>query len=216
MNNMVFDLQPHIVVNDRNGLPGHFSTFEQRIPANPDGRAWETCMTTNETWGHHAADDWWKTPKDVVHQLVNCARDGGNYLLNVGPRSDGSVPEGAADTLTAVGGWLARNGESIYGAERCAVRRSGFASFTKKGCVLFVHVRHWPGDTFAIAGLQCRVQAARLLASGESIAFEQNGSRVRFHGLPPKAPDAPLTTLAVDCAEEPQQIVRGTGQVLGN
>jgi alpha-L-fucosidase len=209
MNEMAVALQPRIVVNDRNGLSGDFSTFEQHIPADTDGRAWETCTTTNQSWGFHAVDDWWKAPKELVHQLVTCARDGGNYLLNIGPRSDGSVPEPAVDALSAVGDWLARNGDSIYGAERCHVRYSTCASFTQKGRTLFVHVRHWPGETLVISGLQCRVSAAHLLACGERVAFEQDGCTVRFCGLPPDAPDSPITTLAVECAEPPQQIVRG-------
>ena len=219
MNDMAFALQPRIVLNDRNGLPGDFATFERHLPpvgraealphdlraaALPhDGRAWETCTSTNESWGYQTSDDWWKAPKELVSQLVTCARDGGNYLLNVGPRGDGSVPEPARDALAAVGDWLARNGESIYGAQPCPMRQSGGAIFTQNGRTLFVHVRHWPGDTVAIAGLQCRVAAARLLATGEPVTFDQERARVRFLNLPPTAPDAPITTLAVDCVEEP-------------
>ena len=92
MNEMVFELQPDIIVNNRNGLPGDFATPEQRILAEAD-RAWESCMTMNDSWGYQKADDDWKTPKTIVRNLVTCARDGGNYLLNIGPRGDGSIPE---------------------------------------------------------------------------------------------------------------------------
>ncbi|HEY2859710.1 MAG TPA: alpha-L-fucosidase, partial [Terracidiphilus sp.] len=93
MNEMVFELQPEIVVNNRNGLPGDFTTPEQHIQAADIGRAWETCMTLNDSWGYQRADDNWKSPKTVVRNLISCARDGGNYLLNIGPRGDGSIPE---------------------------------------------------------------------------------------------------------------------------
>lgn len=204
MNRTALALQPDLLVNDRNGLPGDFATFEQRVPANPPA-AWETCMTTNQTWGYHAHDDWWKTPREIVGHLVRCARDEGNYLLNAGPRGDGSVPDVAARTLAAVGEWLSRNGESIYGSTRCDVRHSTCATFTQKGSTLFVHVRHWPGDTLVIAGLRCRVRSARLLATGEPVAFEQDGRRLRLTGLPARPPDSPLTTLAVDCLVAPRQ-----------
>ena len=93
MNKMVFELQPDIIVNNRNKLPGDFATPEQRIVAETGGRAWESCMTLNDSWGYQAADDNWKSPKTVIRNLITCARDGGNYLLNIGPKPDGSIPE---------------------------------------------------------------------------------------------------------------------------
>jgi alpha-L-fucosidase len=93
MNKMVFQLQPDIIVNNRNGLPGDFTTPEQHIEAAKAGRAWETCMTMNESWGYQKADNDWKTPETIVSNLATCAHDTGNYLLNIGPNADGSVPE---------------------------------------------------------------------------------------------------------------------------
>src|SRR5580693_5852152 len=76
MNDMVFKLQPDIIVNNRNQLDGDFATPEQRIQA--EKRAWETCMTMNGSWGYQRADDDWKSPKTVVRNLITCARDSGN------------------------------------------------------------------------------------------------------------------------------------------
>ncbi len=78
MNKMVFDLQPDIIVNNRNALPGDFSTPEQKIVADQPGRAWESCMTLNESWGYHHADDAWKTPKTIVRNrpCASCKRSG--------------------------------------------------------------------------------------------------------------------------------------------
>src|ERR1035441_9249287 len=89
MNDMVFQLQPAIIVNNRNKLDGDFATPEQRIVA--EKRAWESCMTMNDSWGYQKADDDWKTPKTIVKNLIACARDTGNYLLNIGPKPDGSI-----------------------------------------------------------------------------------------------------------------------------
>src|SRR6266436_392381 len=87
MNQMVFELQPDIIVNNRNGLPGDFSTPEQRIEAAKSG-AWESCMTLNDSWGFHKADDNWKSAKTIVKNVVECSKDAGNYLLNIGPKGD--------------------------------------------------------------------------------------------------------------------------------
>src|SRR2546423_7017568 len=83
MNQMVFELQPEIIVNNRNGLEGDFSTLEQEISAAEKGRAWETCMTMNDSWGYNRGDDAWKSAKAIASNLINCAGGGGNYLLNI-------------------------------------------------------------------------------------------------------------------------------------
>jgi alpha-L-fucosidase len=113
------------------------------------------------------------------------------------------VPLPEADALRAVGDWLVRNGASIYGSCGSPVHHPACALFTRKGRTLFVHVRHWSGGTFAVAGLRCRVAGARLLATGAPVAFDQSDARVRFVNMPQAAPDAPITTLAVECVEEP-------------
>ena len=113
MNDMVFQLQPEIIVNNRNKLPGDFATPEQRIVAEAGDRAWESCMTLNDSWGYQRADTDWKSSRTIVRNLIQCARDGGNYLLNIGPKPDGSVPEESVKVLTEVGHWMDTNGESI-------------------------------------------------------------------------------------------------------
>jgi alpha-L-fucosidase len=205
MNKMVFELQPDIIVNNRNKLPGDFSTPEQEIKAENQGRAWESCMTLNDSWGYQAADDNWKSSRTVIRNLITCARDGGNYLLNIGPEPDGSIPEESVGILTEVGQWLRRNGESIHTLERCQPRRSNYASFTQKRNTLFMHIYYWPGDTAVIAGLRTGVKSARLLTSGEKVKFQQERFRTRFTGLPKEPPDHPVTTLAIECESEPMQ-----------
>jgi alpha-L-fucosidase len=208
MNKMVFGLQPDIIVNNRNGLPGDFSTPEQEIVAEKGTRAWESCMTLNDSWGYQRADDSWKSPKTVIRNLVSCSRDGGNYLLNIGPKPDGSIPEDSVRVLTEVGQWLARNGDAIHTTDRCQVHASEFAGFTRRGNTLYMHVHFWPGETIALGGLLPKVNSARLLASGQSVKFEQERFRVRFTGLPSDAPDHPVTTIAVECESEPIQNTR--------
>ncbi len=205
MNKMVFQLQPDIIVDNRNGLPGDFSTPEQEIVAEKGSRSWESCMTLNDSWGYQRADDNWKSSKTVIRNLVSCSRDGGNYLLNIGPEPDGSIPEESVRVLTQVGQWMNRNGESIYLTDRCQVRRSEFANFTRQGNTLYMHVYFWPGETVALAGLMTKVKSARLFASGQQIKFEQDRFRVRFTGLPEEAPDHPLSTIAIECESEPMQ-----------
>ncbi len=217
MNKMVFELQPHIIVNNRNGLEGDFSTPEQHIEAAKAGRAWEACMTLNDSWGYQKSDDAWKTPKTIVRNLVTCAGGGGNYLLNIGPKPDGSVPQESVEVLEKVGAWLDHNGQAIYGTERGQFSSGVFSDYSRRGNTLYINVYFWPGETvaadslsfyrpqsvIAIGGVQAKVQSARLLSSGKPVTFEQDSLSVRFTGLPSAAPDSPSTVIEVQCDSEP-------------
>ena len=203
MNRMVRGLQPDIIINNRSKIPEDFDTPEQRIVASAD-RPWESCMTLNDSWGYQAADDTWKTPKTVVRNLIACARDGGNYLLNVGPKPDGSVPPESVQILTAVGEWMSRNGATIYESDPCQPRRGNYLSFTRRGDTIFAHVHYWPGETVVVGNLLNKVRSARLYATNRPVKFEQDDFRVRLTGLPKRAPDL-VTTFALECEGEPRQ-----------
>ncbi|HXR38418.1 MAG TPA: alpha-L-fucosidase [Terracidiphilus sp.] len=217
MNKMVFELQPEIIVNDRNGLAGDFGTPEQEVRAAESGRAWESCMTLNDSWGFNRGDDSWKTPREIVANLANCARGGGNYLLNIGPKPDGSIPEESLSVLEAVGKWLATNGKAIYGAERGDFSWNTNANYTRRGNTLYIHQQYWPGYTpaaealsffqpeavIAIAGLKAKAKSARLLKTGEAVQFTQDEWSLRLTGLPLKAPDQPVTVIEVECDGKP-------------
>ena len=207
MNRMARKLQPSIIINNRSKLPEDFSTPEQHIVAEaPEkGRGWEACMTMNDSWGYHRNDDNWKSPKQCVRNLITCARDGGNYLFNIGPKPSGAIPKPSVRILTDVGQWLDTHGDTIYGADRCEVRRSLFANFTRKGKTLYVHCHYWPGKAWSIAGLRTKVKSATLLPDGKKVKFEQDEFGVRFRGLPKDAPDKLVSVLALECAGVPTQ-----------
>jgi len=213
MNQMVFELQPEIIVNNRNQLEGDFSTPEQKIEAAADGRAWESCMTLNDSWGFNRFDDGWKSPKIVINNLVTCARGGGNYLLNIGPMPDGSVPPETVEILENVGRWMDTNGKAIYGTERGQLGPNAGGNFTRKGNTLYIHQRYWPGHTpatewlefyqpeavIALGGLKAKVLSARILKTGQKVSFTQDELTLRLTGLPLQAPDQPVSVIEVEC-----------------
>ena len=86
------------------------------IVAEVKSEAWEVPATINHTWGYRKDDQDWKSPGDVTFKLVDIVSKGGNYLLNVGPMPDGTIPQASQDTLHAAGRWLKVNGEAVYGA----------------------------------------------------------------------------------------------------
>jgi alpha-L-fucosidase len=203
MNKMVRQLQPDILINNRAKIPEDFTTPEQRIQAFSE--PWEACMTMNDSWGFHKADDDWKTPKTVVRNLVTCARGYGNYLLNIGPEPDGSIPEQSVEILSSVGRWTSKYGETVHKAQRCNVTRSEFANFTRTGNKLYAHVHFWPGDTVSIGGLKNKVVSAKLYGTGKSLKVNQDPFRTQITGLPGTAPDPLVSVIELECDGEPGQ-----------
>ncbi len=114
--------QPNTLIDGRlvpGGVGGDYqSTGDNAIPAEGMAGDWEVPATINHTWGYRQDDTDWKSPGDILFKLVDIASKGGNYLLNVGPTSQGIVPVESADNLRTVGRWLKVNGEAIYGAGR--------------------------------------------------------------------------------------------------
>jgi len=115
---IVRSLQPNTLIDGRLGTEGDYrSTGDNVIPSDASTEAWETPATINDTWGYRKDDTNWKSPGQIVFKLVDIVSKGGNYLLNVGPMADGTIPQPSQDILRTVGRWLKVNGEAIYGVQ---------------------------------------------------------------------------------------------------
>ncbi|MCM8803685.1 MAG: alpha-L-fucosidase [Candidatus Omnitrophica bacterium] len=195
LDRMVRELQPQIIINDRSLLPEDFSTPEQHIE--PTNRDWEACMTLNDHWGYCKYDNNYKTPKQVVINLVRCASYGGNYLLNVSPKPDGKIPVKSKKILKEVGKWLKIYGESVYGTERTNFEWHNFhpGIITKNGNKLYLHIFYWFKE-FAIGNLKIDIKNAYFLKEGIGVDFEVKYDRIVFKNLPEKPPD-PIDTVIV-------------------
>ena len=203
MNNMVLKLQPDIIINNRNLLPGDFSTPEQSTQAAKGD--WESCMTINDSWGYLSGDNNWKSAQQLVQNLVECARDGGNYLLDIGPKADGSVPDHSVSRLKVIGQWLQRNGDAVYATQKCHFPHGNIGVFTSRGNTLYIIIYFWPGNTMVVGGVKFKVKSARFLATTRPVTFAQKGSQLIFSDLPAEAPDNPVTVIVAECDSEPVQ-----------
>jgi alpha-L-fucosidase len=145
---LIHKLQPDCIINSRvgNGL-GDYGVQEQQIPGAAGVKSWETCMTLNGHWGYFLGDEKWKPASSVIHNLVDIASKGGNYLLNVGPTGQGEIPQRAVDDLRQIGTWMKANGQSIYGTTASLLKvQPQWGRVTENGETIYLHVFNWPVD----------------------------------------------------------------------
>jgi alpha-L-fucosidase len=211
-------LQPQMISNnrlDRGKATGDFETPEQKIPATGlPGKDWETCMTLNRTWGFRSTDHDWKTPEVLIRNLVDIASKGGNYLLNVGPTSEGIIPEPSVERLKTVGAWMKVNGQAIYGTTASPFENLAWGRCTKKvdgdATTLYLHVFNWPKDgKLRIPGLSSAIRSATVLATGKGLDAVSDAQGLLID-VPSETPDPVSATLVVRL-RAPLKITNPTG-----
>lgn len=206
--NYLIALDPNLVVNERvirgYGL-GDYECPEQQIPASPRARPWETCQTMNNSWGYNQWDNSYKSLKELINQLATVASRDGNYLLNIGPKGDGTVPSQTVAQLTDFGKWMDVNGESIYGTTRSPFKTEpDWGVFTKKDGKLFAHILTWPTDGYLrVSSLTTPVRKVFFMNDPATpIQFIDTTGVITIH-LPAVAPDVNNSVLAFDVTGVP-------------
>jgi alpha-L-fucosidase len=218
----VRSLQDDIIINNRvdkgrKGMAGltkkgefrgDYGTPEQEIPATGlPGVDWESCMTMNDTWGFKKNDHNWKSTTILIHNLVDIASKGGNFLLNVGPTAEGLIPAPSVERLAAMGKWMDVNGESIYGTAASPFKSLGWGRCTQKKGKLYLHVFDRPKDgVLVVPGLKNKVKKAYLLAGkkGRSLPVTRKAEDVLIE-MPAKT-DSPATVIVLE--------IKGSAQVV--
>lgn len=223
---------PGLIINNRlrYGGPGDFSTPEAYIP--PKGfvdRDWESCIMMNEHWGYSSRDHKWKNAGTLIRQLIDVVSKGGNYLLNIGPKPDGSVPVESVEPLKHVGAWMRVNGEAIYGSSPTIFGeeaghdhptqkvKGGKPKFipvwewrcTTKKDRIYLHLFKWPASAiFTMPPIGNKVTKAYMLSDPkrEALKFCQTPRGVEIT-LPAKAPDPHASVI---CLEVEGMPVRAT------
>jgi alpha-L-fucosidase len=217
LNKIVRQIQPQILINDRNGLPGDFATPEQHLTSPKPWRPFEPWMTLNDSWGYQPGDHNWKTADQVIAMLAQMAQRRGNLLLNIGLTGDGSAPIPSVRILHTVGDWLQRCGECIYNTDEftfdfMSVRSdtnqrgdwTNRGPFTARGNTLYLLIRRWTPGSFALGGVQAKVLKATLIGEQtRPVAFQQDGTRVVFTGLPQEPTDPVIPVLKLECDRPP-------------
>jgi alpha-L-fucosidase len=138
----------------------------------------ESSNTLNESWGFNLGDSKYKSPEELEQLLVRAAGNNSNLLLNIGPMPNGEIQEEFVTRLQAVGAWLKRFGEAIYGTRGGPLAPADWGVTTQKGDKVYVHVLSWNAPLLALPPIPRAIRAAHLLADGSAIEFTQSGNGV--------------------------------------
>ena len=212
-------LKSNIIINNRVGkgrqgmqgmnksdreYSGDFGTPEQQIPANGlPGVDWESCMTMNTTWGYKFYDDNWKSTETIVHNLIDIASKGGNYLLNVGPTAEGLIPQPSVERLREVGRWMKVNSAAIYGSTASPfATQLAFGRATSKPGRVYLHVFDWPKDgKLQVPAWGRNVKKAYLLAGTRpALKFTMDTDGIIIQ-LPKDAPDPIASVIVLEASK---------------
>ena len=220
----VRSFQPDIIINNRVGASrsgmegfsqgkesaGDFGTPEQQIPATGlPGVDWETCMTMNDNWGYNSHDKNWKSAKDLIRMLADIASKGGNYLLNIGPTSEGVFPPESVERLREIGQWMKTNSESITATQASPFKKLEWGRSTQKaiggGTRLYLHVFNWPADgKLIVPGIFNKAKLAYLVADSKKAALKVNRKEDSLVlEVPKQAPDPVDSVVILDVEGKP-------------
>ncbi|HIR14159.1 MAG TPA: alpha-L-fucosidase [Candidatus Choladousia intestinavium] len=169
---LVKSLQPDCLISGRigNGLGDYATMGDNFIPRLPYPGMWEVPATLNDTWGYNQYDTNWKNPEDILRLLIKIISRGGNYLLNVGPRGDGSIPEESIKILDRAGQYVSENAEAIFDTERLPMYpyEAEGIEFTGRSHRLYVHVLK-PRPRVDLLNIANKVKGAYLVSTGQPL-----------------------------------------------
>jgi len=162
---MIRRLQPHVIINNRAGIPADHDTPEQRIGKFQNDRPWETCMTICRQWAWKPNDQM-KSLKQCIDTLVRVVGGDGNLLFNVGPMPDGRIEPRQVERLKKMGKWLDEYGKSIYATRGGPFKPGGWGASTHKGNTIYVHVLNWQKDTLTLPPIPKKIIASSVMSDG--------------------------------------------------
>ncbi len=201
--------QPNALVSGRAGhdLGDYESLGDMEVPHKNVKGMWEAVDTTNDSWAYAWYDEYWKTPKEILRRLIACVGRGGTYMLNIGPRGDGSVPDRAARALRESGEWIHTYPQVVYATDASPWEHAlPWGDVTTKGNKLYLSVFEWPrSGKLYLPGLKTKITSAKLLkgSDGTAITFSSSKGWTIFD-LPPVAPEKLVSVIEVDLAGAPE------------
>lgn len=220
---MLRKTNPDVVINSRIQGHGDYDTPELGVPVvRPASKWWETCMTMNDSWGYRTDDTDYKSPMTLLRMLVDCISLGGNLLLDIGPRADGTIPDEQVAILKEFGRWTSKHAEAIYDTRAGipAGHVAGYTTLNLPGDVLYVYLPYRPNESVEVKGLKSPIKRVRVVGTDRELDWKLYNDiswsevpGVYYIQVPDEVLDERITVLALEL-EEPVRLYRGSGQII--
>ena len=204
---LVLSENPYAIINSRLQGDGDYATPEQGVPiSKPESPYWELCMTMNDSWGYQPNDTNYKTANQIIRIFVDCISKGGNLLLDIGPKPDGTIPEKQVEILKGLGRWTEKHASAIYGT--CAgidcKYFNGYTALSKDKKTLYLYVDNKPNGPLLIKGLKNKINRIWVVGNGTRLTYKIMGKQywskvpgLLYIDLPEDVQDKQVTVIAI-------------------
>ena len=205
--NMLLSNNPDAIINSRLRGKGDYATPEQGMPiVRPEENYWELCMTINDSWGYQKTDQNYKSLSQIIGIFTDVIGNGGNLLLDIGPKADGTIPEKQVEILEGLGRWTNKHADAIYGT-RSGIPKEHFygpSTLSADGKILYLFVKGNPGGEVVIRGLKNDINRIWVVGEGSKLKHTTFGKvywsqypGVKYIQLPEEVLDEQMTVLAL-------------------
>ena len=211
---------PGTIINGRLQGYGDYETPEQNFPVTrPSFKWWELCMTTNDNWGYRKSDTNWKTPYEVISIFVDAVSNGGNLLLDIGPKEDGTIPNEQVNILKELGAWNKRNGGAIFNTIGGIPQGHfyGPTTLSKDSTTLYLFLHGKTSGPVMVKGLDNKIKSVEVLGNGTKLTSKVVGKiswspvpGLVYIDVPATSLDKYITVLKVTL-DKPIKLYRGKG-----
>ncbi len=205
--NMLLEHNPKAILNSRLRGNGDYETPEQGPPVvRPHAPYWELCLTMNDSWGFQHNDMNYKTPQQVIDIFVDCVSKGGNLLLDIGPKADGTIPAEQEHVLRELGKWTLKHKEAVYGTTKGVPydHYYGATALSKDKTILYLFVNGDANGQVALKGVTNKINRIWVVGDGTKLnhkvvskVFWNRYPGITYIDLPESVLDQYCTVLAV-------------------
>ena len=204
---MILDRNPAAIINSRLQGYGDYATPEQGLPVRrPEEKYWELCMTINDSWGYQQNDKEFKSPGQIIKIFAECISKGGNMLLDIGPKADGTIPSEEVVVLKQLGKWTKKHSEAIYGTEGGLPPGYfyGPSTISKDSSMLYLFVHGNPQGQIMLEGVKNKINRVYVVGNGTKLTWKEylkpywsENAGLLFIDIPDSVLDEYITVIAI-------------------
>ncbi|MDR3711796.1 MAG: alpha-L-fucosidase [Puia sp.] len=221
---MLLARNPGTIINGRLQGYGDYDTPEQNFPVTrPHYNWWELCMTINNNWGYQPKDTNWKTPFEVITIFADVVSNGGNLLLDIGPKEDGTIPPEDVHVLEELGKWNHKHAEAIFGALGGIPQGHfyGPTTLSKDSTILYLFLPGKTSGQIVVKGLDNKIKDIEVLGQGAHLTHKIVG-KIYWSPVPglvyipvPENVQDPYVTVLKVVLDKPVKLYGGRGGLGG-